>query len=75
VKKYEAFLVENGFIEIKKGKIKPFGGQKFIDFKHVGTPEDVSDIVYDLSAKATELGGEYDGWGCGIVAGEAETIH
>jgi len=75
VKQYAAFLVENGFIEIKKGKIKPFGGQKFIDFKRVGAPEDVSDIVYDLSAKATELGGEYDGWGCAIVAGEAGTVH
>jgi len=75
VKQYEDYLRENNYVKIEIGKTKPMFGQLFIDFKHVGTPEDVSDVIYDLSAKATELGGEYDGWGCGVVAGEAGTVH
>ena len=75
LKQYADYLRENNYVKIETGKTKPIFGQLFLDFKHIGAPEDVSDVVYDLSAKAEELGGEYDGWGCGVVAGGAGTVH
>ena len=75
VKQYENYLRQNDYIKIKLGKTKPMFGKHFIDFKHMGAPENVSDVVYELSAKAEALGGEYDGWGCGVQTDGSETLH
>jgi hypothetical protein len=75
LKLYENYLRENDYVKIYIGKTKPILGERFIDFKHIGAPEAVSDVVYDLYTKAEELGGTYDGWGCSVITGEAGTLH
>lgn len=62
----ENYLRENDFTGIQRGKTKPLLGKHYIDFKHFGAPDRVSDVVYDLFKKSEELGGEYDGWGCSV---------
>lgn len=66
LKLYENYLIQNDFIEINIGKTKPLFGKSFIDFKHIGAPKEISDVVYVLFDKAQELGGDYDGWGCSV---------
>lgn len=66
LKQYEDYLAEGEFLIIDVGKTKPLFGNHFIDFKHFGTPDKVSDVVYELFNKAQELGGTYDGWGCEV---------
>jgi Family of unknown function (DUF695)/Regulator of ribonuclease activity B len=43
------------------------GGQFGLRFSKVDQPARIDDIVLPLVRKITELGGEYDGWGCGVT--------
>jgi hypothetical protein len=43
------------------------GGQFGLQFSRVDQPARIDEIVTPLLRKVTELGGEYDGWGCGVT--------
>jgi uncharacterized protein DUF695/regulator of ribonuclease activity B len=43
------------------------GGQFGLQFSRVDQPARIDEIVLPLVRKVTELGGEYDGWGCGVT--------
>jgi len=52
------------------GRTKPIFGEQYLDFKSMGTPLSISDVVYDIVKKCEEIGGEYDGWGCEVQKSE-----
>jgi len=73
LKNYRDYLNDRDYYDIQMGKTKPVFGTHFVDFKHLGAPNQVSDVVYDLYTKAIELGGEYDGWGCSVTKATSES--
>lgn len=61
---YQKFLAEAGFVIKKQGRERPLFGDFFVDFERVDIPAEIDDIVIEISNKAIDLGGSYDGWGC-----------
>lgn len=68
---YQKFLEEAGFIIKKQGRERPLFGDFFVDFERVDIPAEIDDIIIEISKKAVELGGNYDGWGCLVCRREA----
>jgi uncharacterized protein (TIGR01619 family) len=56
----EGFAIENAPAESNAD------GQFGVAFSRVDQPERIDEIVVPLFRKVTELGGEYDGWGCSV---------
>jgi len=67
MKIFQSYLHEKKYIDIQTGKTKLINGKHFIDFKHIGAPQHIYDIVYDLFYKSDKLEGLYDGWGCSVM--------
>jgi uncharacterized protein (TIGR01619 family) len=63
---YVDYLKDHDFIILKQGKEKPLFGKRFVNFEKIGIPQEIDNLVIELCEKATDLGGEYDGWGCTV---------
>ena len=71
-KKYAQEFVDyaskDGFEIVSVAKDGFFSGRRCVEFNRVDIPSNIDDIVLSVFDKVVELQGEYDGWGCPIVA-------
>jgi uncharacterized protein DUF695/regulator of ribonuclease activity B len=61
------FVRAEGFAIASSADKPNADGQFGMQFSRVDQPARIDEIVTSLLRKVTELGGEYDGWGCGVT--------
>lgn len=69
---FVAYIKPLGFKVRKISREKFWRGKHLLDFERVDKPQQIDAVTLPLWGKAIELGGVYDGWGCGVETGEAE---
>ena len=66
---FVAAIQEQGFEIQQISREKLWGGNHIIDIQRDDKPSQIDDITLGLFDMITELGGEYDGWGCPVRSG------
>lgn len=59
-------ILSEGFALINAATTPDEQGNYSINFKRTDAPSNIDDVTLPLFQRVTELGGDYDGWGCTI---------
>lgn len=62
------YIMAEGFTLIKADTSPDEQGNYSVNFERSDAPADIDAIVLPLFHRVTELGGDYDGWGCVILS-------